>query len=74
MDVSGQLHILGTSALRKEPMAPTGKTGWSNRQRKNPDITEKYTPSPSHTIQTVLTVILVADKDETSKVLVQSTL
>jgi hypothetical protein len=41
MDVSGQLHILGASALRKEPMAPTDKTGWSKRQRENPDITQK---------------------------------
>jgi len=41
MEVSGQLHILGASALSKEPMVPTGKTGQSNRQRKNPDITEK---------------------------------
>jgi len=41
MEVSGHLHILGASALRKEPMASTGKTGRSNRQRKHPDIIEK---------------------------------
>jgi hypothetical protein len=37
----GQLHILGTSVLMKEPMVLTGKVGWSNWQRKCHAITEK---------------------------------
>jgi hypothetical protein len=65
--MEGQLHFLTTSALRKEPTAPTGKAGWSNGQRKNPAV------EPHGTV-TVLTAILVADKEETNKVLVESNL
>jgi len=75
MEVSGQLHILGASALRKEPMAPTGKTVWSNRQRKKSWRYWEINPIiQPHSTDIVLTIILVADREETSDVLVQSTL
>lgn len=75
MEVSGQLHILGTSALRKAPMAPH----WQNRlvkeaKKKSWHYSEINPIIQPHSTDTVLSVILVADKEEAIEVLVKSTL